>query len=85
MSFKISWAKKTFYSLSRDLESPERPIDILIGMDHMHETPKEHAKGQGLVLYRSVFRTGYLVWGNMSPAEESKESLPPNIKPDANT
>jgi hypothetical protein len=38
---------------------------MLIGVDHMKEVPGEQERGEGLVLYRSKFRTGYEACGNM--------------------
>ncbi len=35
----------------------------------MDNVPREHKGGTGLVLYKSMFGTGYIICDNMSPAE----------------
>ncbi len=35
-------------------ESQGGTIDILVGMDHMNEAPREHKRRPGLILYKSV-------------------------------
>jgi hypothetical protein len=70
----ISRAKKAFLAVAGDLDSSEGSIDLLIGMDHMDDAPREHERGQGLVLYRSVFSTGYIVCVNMNNTKEDDPS-----------
>jgi hypothetical protein len=51
--------------VAKKLENLGGPIDILIGMDHMDEALREHKRGSGLGLYKSVFKTGYVVHTNI--------------------
>ncbi len=57
---ELSKAKSTFLAVYWDLESPGRSICLLIGMDHMEDTSREQKRGKNLVLYKSVFGTGYM-------------------------
>jgi hypothetical protein len=66
MSLDLLKAKNRFSAVAQDLESPEGPIPLLIGMDNMDDAPKEQERGKNLVLYRYVFGTGYMVCGNMT-------------------
>jgi hypothetical protein len=59
-STDLSKAKSNFLAEYRDLESPGRSICLLIGMDHMEDAPREQKRGKNLVLYKSVFGTGYM-------------------------
>ncbi len=58
--------KALFPSAACKLESPEGPIHMLIGMDHMKDAPRERDRAEGVVLYHSEFNTGYVACGNMS-------------------
>ncbi len=40
-SLNLSKAKALFLSAASELESPVGPIQLLIGMDHMEEAPRE--------------------------------------------
>ncbi len=62
-------AKKLFPSVACSLESPEGPIHMLIGMDHMKNAPKEQERGGGVMLYKSEFNTGHVACGNMNKLE----------------
>jgi hypothetical protein len=42
---------------------------MLIGMDHMKNAPKEQEWGDGVVLYKSEFNTGYVACRNMNKSE----------------
>ncbi len=74
-SLNLSKAKALFPFAARELESPAGPIQLLIGMDHMEEAPREEDRAQGVALYRSRFSssknrsrfgTGYVAGGKMS-------------------
>jgi hypothetical protein len=65
VSLDISQAQKAFLLVAKKLENLGGPIDILIGMDHMDEALREHKRGSGLGLYKSVFKTGYVVHTNI--------------------
>ncbi len=71
-SLNLSKAKALFPSVVSTLESPAGPIQLLIGMDHMEEAPREEERGQGVALYSSRFGTGYVTGGNMTylPGQE---------------
>ncbi len=71
-SLNLSKAKALFPSVASALESPAGPIQLLIGMDHMEEAPKEEERAQGVALYSSRFGTGYVTGGNMThpPGQE---------------
>jgi hypothetical protein len=59
-------ARTLFPSAACKLESPEGPVHMLIGMDHMKDAPRERDRAEGVVLYHSEFNTGYVACGNMS-------------------
>jgi hypothetical protein len=61
--------------VTKDLENLQEPVDILIRMDHMGKAPREHRRSPGLVFYRSVFRTGYIVCGKMDVTERASSSM----------
>jgi hypothetical protein len=65
-SLNLSKAKALFPSVASTLESPAGPIQLLIGMDHMEEAPREEERAQGVALYSSKFGTGYVTGGNMT-------------------
>jgi hypothetical protein len=65
-SLNLSKAKALFPSVAGTLESPAGPIQLLIGMDHMEEAPREEEQAQGVALYSSRFGTGYVTGGNMT-------------------
>ncbi len=65
-SLNLGKAKALFPSVASTLESPAGPIQLLIGMDHMEEAPKEEERAQGVALYSSRFGTGYVTGGNMT-------------------
>jgi hypothetical protein len=65
-SMNLNKAKALFPFAARQLESPAGPIQLLIGMDHMEEAPREEDRAQGVALYRSKFGTGYVAGGDMS-------------------
>jgi hypothetical protein len=44
-------AKTLFSSFACKLESPDGPIHMLIGMDHMKNAPREQERERGVVLY----------------------------------
>jgi hypothetical protein len=71
-SLNLSKAKALFPSVASTLESPAGPIQLLIGMDHMEEAPREEERAQGVALYSSRFGTGYVTGGNMThpPGQE---------------
>jgi hypothetical protein len=73
-------AKKTFLALAGDLESPGGPIDLLIGMDHTDDAPREHERGAGLVLYKFVFGTGYVVCSNINGSRTKRSMWKWNVK-----
>jgi hypothetical protein len=72
-SLNLSKAKSLFPSVASNLESPAGPIQLLVGMDHMEEAPKEEMRAQGVALYSSKFGTGYITGGDMTqpPGQES--------------
>ncbi len=55
--------------MADNLESPAGPIQLLVGMDHMEEAPKEEARAKGVALYSSKFGTGYVTGGDMTPPQ----------------
>jgi hypothetical protein len=65
-------AKGLFPAAACSLESPEGPIHMLIGMDHMKNAPREQERGEGVVLYQSEFNTGYVACGNMNRSESQR-------------
>ncbi len=65
-SLNMNKAKALFPFAAYELESPAGPIQLLIGMDHMEEAPREEDQAQGVALYRSKFGTGYVAGGDMS-------------------
>jgi hypothetical protein len=65
-SLNIGKAKALFPSVASMLESPAGPIQLLIGMDHMEEAPREEDQAQGVALYSSRFGTGYVAGWNMT-------------------
>ncbi len=65
-SLDLSKAKALFPAVASTLESPAGPIQLLIGMDHMEEAPREEERAQGVALYSSKFGTGYVTGGNMT-------------------
>jgi hypothetical protein len=66
VSLNLSKAKTLFPSVASNLESPAGRIQLLIGMDHMEEAPKEETRAQGVALYSSRFGTGYVTGGDMT-------------------
>jgi hypothetical protein len=68
----LNLSKTLFPAVASTLESPAGPIQLLIGMDHMEEAPKEEMRAQGVALYSSKFGTGYITGGNMThpPGQE---------------
>jgi hypothetical protein len=50
VSMSVEKAKGMFPSAARSLESPEGPIHMLIGVDHMKDDPREQARREGIVL-----------------------------------
>jgi hypothetical protein len=56
-------AKALFPSAASKQESPNGPIHMLIGMDHMKDAPREQDRVEGIVLYQSEFNTGYVATG----------------------
>ncbi len=55
-------AENTFSAVAQDLESPESPIHLLIGREHMDDAPREKERGKNLVLYRSILGRLYGMW-----------------------
>jgi hypothetical protein len=72
ISLNLKKAKALFPSVASTLESPVGPIQLLIGMDHMEEAPREEDRAQGVALYSSRFGTGYVTGRNMTylPGQE---------------
>jgi hypothetical protein len=66
-SLNLSKAKALFPSVASTLESLAGPIQLLIGMDHMEEAPREEERAQGVALYSSKFGTGYVTGRNDVP------------------
>jgi hypothetical protein len=62
----LNKAKALFPLQPAGWESPEGPIHMLIGMDHMKDVPRERDRAEGVLLYHSEFNTGYMACGNMS-------------------
>jgi hypothetical protein len=69
VSLNLGKAKALFPSVAESLESPTGSIQLLVGMDHMEEAPKEEARAQGVALYSSRFGTGYVTGGDMTPLQ----------------
>jgi hypothetical protein len=65
-------AKALFPAVACKLESPDGPINYLIGMDHMRNAPKEQGREDGIVLYRSEFNTGYMACGDIKQVEANR-------------
>ncbi len=74
VSLNLSKAESLFPSVASNLESPAGPIQLLIGMDHMEEAPKEEMRAQGIALYSSKFGTGYVTGGDMTPHQSLRAS-----------
>jgi hypothetical protein len=79
-SLNLSKAKALFPFAARELESPAGPIQLLIGMDHMEEAPREEDRAQGVALYRSRFGTGYVAGGNMGYQLSHQHRVGPPVK-----
>jgi hypothetical protein len=62
MGIDLLKAENTFSAVAQDLESPESPIHLLIGMEHMDDAPREQERGKNLVLYRSILGRLYGMW-----------------------
>ncbi len=76
VSLNLSKAKSLFPAVISNLESPAGPIQLLVGMDHMEEAPKEEMRAQGIALYSSRFGTGYITGGDMTqPPEQESTSV----------
>ncbi len=73
-------AKALFPSAACKLESPEGPIHMLIGMNHMKDAPRERDKAEGAVLYHLKFNTGYVACGNMSLEPSDQICRKPAVK-----
>ncbi len=71
-SLNLSKAKSLFSSVASSLESPAGPIQLLVGMDHMEEAPKEEVRAQGVALCSSKFGTGYVTGGDMTQLPEQE-------------
>ncbi len=69
----VEKAKGIFPAATRSLESPDGPIHMLIEMDHTKDAPKEQARREGIVLYKSEFGTGYVTCVNMGEMERQKK------------
>jgi hypothetical protein len=52
-SLDLSKAKALFPTAAGALESPAGPVQLLVGMDHIEEIPKEEKRAQGIALYSS--------------------------------
>jgi hypothetical protein len=72
IGLNLSKAKSLFPSVASNLESPAGPIQLLIGMDHMEEAPREEMRAQGIALYSSKFGTGYITGGDMTQLPEQE-------------
>jgi hypothetical protein len=72
-SLNLNKTKALFPAVANTLESPAGPIQLLIGMDHMEEAPREEERAQGVALYSSKFGTGYVTGSNMThpPGQEA--------------
>ncbi len=73
-------AKELFPAVACSLESPEGPIHMLMGMDHMKNAPREQERGEGVVLYQSEFNTRYVACGNMNRSEDHRVEGRPEPK-----
>jgi hypothetical protein len=73
VTMDLSKARKTSPTVARDLESLRGQIDLLIGMDHMDDIPREKERGKNTILYRSVFGSRYMVCENMAQHKESEQ------------
>jgi hypothetical protein len=65
MSIDLGKAKSLFPAAAGSLKSPEGPVHMLVGMDHMKDAPKEQARKGDVVLYQSEFGTGHVACGNL--------------------
>ncbi len=79
-SMNLNKAKALFPFAAHELESPVGPIQLLIGMDHMDEAPREEDQAQGVALYRSKFGTGYVAGGDMSYQLGHQDRVGPSAK-----
>jgi hypothetical protein len=71
-------AKALFPSAACKLESPDGPIHMLIGMDHMKDTPWEQDRAEGVVLCQSEFNN--LACGNMNKEFSNQRREGPAVK-----
>jgi hypothetical protein len=80
ISMILDKAKALFPFAAGELESPAGPVQLLIGMDHMEEAPREEDRAQGVVLYSSKFGTGYVAGGDMSYQPNYQDRVGPSVK-----
>jgi hypothetical protein len=75
VSMNLDKARALFPCAACKLKSPEAPVHMLIGMDHMKDAPQERDRAEGVVLYHSKFNTGYVACGNMShvPCDQARK------------
>ncbi len=66
LGIDLDKAKRLFPAVANDLESPDGPVHMLVGMDHMKNAPRKQARGEGVVLYQSEFITGYVACRDMN-------------------
>ncbi len=78
IGLNLSKAKSLFPSVASNLESPAGPIQLLIGMDHMEEAPREELRMQGIALYSSKFGMGYITGGDMTQLPD-QEPIPARV------
>jgi hypothetical protein len=76
----LNKAKALFPSAVCRMESPEGPIHMLIGMDHMKDAPRKRDRAEGVVLYHSEFNTRYVACGNMSQEPLDQAHRRPVVK-----
>ncbi len=74
VSIDLDKARSLFPAVAGRLESPDGPVPMLVGMDHMKDAPREHSRKEGVVLYQSEFSTGHVVCGDMGGMVVEKEA-----------
>jgi hypothetical protein len=75
VSMSMEKSKGIFPAAAGSFESPEGPIHMLIGIDNMKDAPKEQARREGIMLYKSDFGTSYMACGNMSEVGREKKHV----------
>jgi hypothetical protein len=80
ISMNLNKAKALFPFAAHKLESPAGPVQMLIGMDHVEDAPREEDRALSVALYRSKFGTGYVAGGDMNYQLGNQDRARPSAK-----